>query len=113
MRFFPGVVTILFSAYQAGSAPSVTPAPQRFRQEIAHQFTEKEGIPTNDVRLVECGKGGTVRAFAGGKWYQHRDGKWQVSAELSPTSEREFAFADGRGQRVNVGLSWADIRQIL
>src|ERR1022692_1815876 len=57
-------------------AADFTPAAQQFQQEVAQHFTVRDGAPTGPVQLVECMPGGTTRAFAAGKWYEFRCGRW-------------------------------------
>ena len=95
------------------SAATFAPGAQRFRQEIARHFTERDGLPAGAVQLIESAPDGTVRAFADGRWYEFGDGRWQINAALTPRTEQEFSFADAKGQRLEVRLPWRGIRQLL
>ena len=94
-------------------AAGFTPAPQQFRQEIAQRFTTAEGLPANDVQLVDLAAEGTPRAFAGGRWSELREGKWQELPALTPKSGREFVFVDAGGAPVTVPLPWAGVKQVV
>ncbi len=94
-------------------AADLTPAPQQFRQEIAQRFTVADGLPANDVQLVDPAADGTPRAFAGGKWSELREGKWRELPALAPKSEREFVVADATGAPITVELPWAGVRQVV
>ncbi len=98
---------------QAGLTADFQPAPQQFRQEIARHFTEKDGAPKGPVQLVDCAAGGAIRVFAGGQWYEFRDGRWHVNTALKQATEAQFVFADSKGQPVRAPLPWREVRQLL
>jgi hypothetical protein len=94
-------------------AADFTPAPQKFRQEVARAFTDKDGLTSLKIQLIESAPGGVPRAFAGGKWHELRDGRWQVIEALSAPGESVFVFADTKGQPLQVPVPWREVRQIL
>ena len=111
---FPILASLAFTLLAATlRAADLTPAPQSFRQEITQHFSTAQGLPANDVQLLDLAGGGTPRAFAGGKWSELRDGKWAEITALAPKSEREFVFADAGGAPVTVPLPWAEVKQIV
>ena len=70
-RFLIGAALGL--AVQASVAADFQPAPQHFRQEIARHFTEKDGVPTGPVQLIDCAASGAIRVFAVGQWYEFQE----------------------------------------
>src|SRR5437870_2625251 len=75
----------LVSHLRAAAAADFTPAPQKFRQEISRAFGEAEGLPRERIQLLEILADGNAQAFAGGHWFQFKDGRWQPSDALAPT----------------------------
>jgi hypothetical protein len=106
------ICAVLVLAIRAGLAADFQPAPQQFRQEIAQQFTEKDGAPTGAVALVDC-SAGAVRVFAWGNWYEYENGGWRKNAALTAGNDAVFRFADVNGLPVQVYLPWREVRQIL
>src|SRR6267378_1748071 len=98
---------------QASFAADFNPAPQRFRQEVAHVYGESDGLPPERVQLIECAKDGIVRAFAAGRWYSLHEGRWSADNELVASDERQFGFADASGRRIDVPIPWREVRQLL
>ena len=94
-------------------AADFTPAAQQFQQEVAQHFTERDGAPTGPVQLVESTPGGTNRAFAAGKWYEFRCGRWNLNAGLRPQNDSQFVFAGQQGQPLEATIPWREVRQIL
>ncbi|HTH49388.1 MAG TPA: hypothetical protein VMB21_17860 [Candidatus Limnocylindria bacterium] len=94
-------------------AAESAPAPQQFLQEVTRRYGTAQGLPANDVQLLDLAADGTPRAFAGGKWSELRDGKWSELAALAPKSEREFVFADVSSVPVTAALPWASVKQIV
>ena len=110
-RFLIG--TALGLAVQVGLAAGFQPASQQFRQEIARRFRAKDGAPEGPVALLDCIAGGTVRVFAGGQWYEFRDGHWEVNAALKAVKDTQFVFADSKGRPTYAPLPWREVRQFL
>ena len=110
-KFFIGAALGL--AITTGLGADVQPAPQRFQQEVAQHFTEKEGAPAGPVALVDCAANGATRVFAAGQWHELQEGKWQVNAGLKPGSDTQFTFADSKGQPAQAPLPWREVRQVL
>ena len=111
MRFlFPA--SVIFGLL-LNNAPAIdfTPAPQHFRQEVAKNFNQADGLPPGPVQLIDCVPNSRVRAFASGAWYQLHERRWEI--ELRPRSEEEFAFADSKGERVEVPIPSRDVRQMV
>ena len=110
-KFFIGAALGL--AITTGLGADVQPAPQRFQQEVAQHFTEKEGAPAGPVALVDCAANGAIRVFAAGQWYELQDGKWQLNAALKPENDTQFTFADSKGQPAHAPVPWREVRQVL
>jgi hypothetical protein len=94
-------------------AADLAPAPQHFRQEMARRFSDKDGLPQGPVQLIECSSTGSKRAFISGRWYEFLEGQWRVQANLTPANSDGFAFEDGFGREVRVGIPWREIRQVI
>ena len=78
MRTSPLVLgTLAWLAATVSYPADFTPAPQRFRQEVPTRFTQAHGLPEAAAQLIDLAVDGTPRAFAGGKWWELRDGRWQ------------------------------------
>src|SRR5262245_1747420 len=88
-------------AVRMAAAEDFIPAPQRFRQEMARNFSAKDGLPSGAVQWIEVVPEGVVRAFGAGRWFELRDGHWQENGALTP-SANEFVFADAKGQPARV-----------
>ena len=97
----------------AAEGAVVTPAAQRFQQEVARRFTGAEGAPTGPVQLIERTPGGTPRVFAGGKWLEFHQDRWRVLPGLAPGSDDTFAFPDRAGQRLEAAIPWREVSQVL
>ncbi len=96
-----------------GQAGDLTSAPQRFQQEVARRFTQVQGLPDANVQWVDLSAEGAPWVFAGGKWCELREGRWQVAPSLVSRSEAEFVFPDNAGKPVIVALPWREVRQLL
>ena len=103
----------LVLAHFTTSAADVIPVPQRFRQEIAHQYTDKEGLPRGPIQLLDCGPSGTVKAFVAGNWYGFQQNRWVIQESLRPAKDNEFALSDRLGQEVRLEVAWRDVRQVV
>lgn len=99
--------------HPAFAAAQFTPAPQRFRQEIATQFSRSNGLSSTDMRLVETGADGTPRAFADGRWFEFRERRWQELPGLAARSDDQFALAGVKDQPIVVPLPWREVQQVL
>jgi hypothetical protein len=99
----------------AGLLPAAdfVPAPQNFRQEIARAFTEKDGLSSAKVQLIDAAPDGIPRAFAAGNWHELRDGRWQVNTALSSPGNDVFVCPDADGHPLPVPVAWRDVRQIV
>ena len=97
----------------ASLAADFTPAAQRFQQEVAPHFTERDGAPTGSVQLVECPPSGSNRVFAAGQWYELGNGRWNLNAALKSPNASRFVFAGQRGQPLEAAIPGRDVRQIL
>src|SRR5438552_9440080 len=100
-------------ATQFATAADFKPATQRFRQEIAHKYTENNGLPGGAVQLVEAATDGMIRAFTAGRWYELHADRWSVNEALTSADEKRFAFSGGAGKRIEVQILWREVRQIL
>src|SRR5580765_4409085 len=87
------------------SGAELTPAPQRFRQEVA-VFEENKDWGQLPVQLIESTPTGEARAFVAGRWHEYRDGRWSLNESLSPKDDSQFAFAGPNGQRMEVPVPW-------
>ncbi len=94
-------------------AADLTPAPQKFRQEIARRLTQTNGLPAPDIQLLDLAADGRHRVFAGGRWGEIRDGQWTPLAALAPKSDAEFTLTDNRGRNVTVALPWKSVKQLV
>jgi hypothetical protein len=108
-------ILLLLAVFTTGLLPAAdfTPAPQKFRQEVTRAFTDQDGLTSLKIQLIESAPNGVHRAFAGGKWHELRDGRWQVNETLAASGENVFVFADAKGQPVQAPVPWRDVRQIL
>lgn len=94
-------------------AADFTAGAQLFRQEIASRFSEKDGLPRGSIQCLDVGPNGAVRAFAGGRWYERREGRWMENEALAPRGLNGFAFGDAQGAPVHVDVPWRDVRQLV
>ena len=104
---------ILGLALFASQAAEFTPAAQRFQQEVAEHFAERDGTPSGPVQWVECSASGVIRAFAAGQWYEFHAGRWTINETLKSRSEGRFVFAGGQGQPLEVNIPGREVLQIL
>src|SRR5215831_10134511 len=111
LRVLVAILLILAGHYVQGK--DFTPAPQRFRQEIATRWGEREGLPTQPVQLLDIAPGGEVRAFSAGRWYELHETRWTTNTQLTASSESTFVFADAAGQRLEVAVPWHQVRQFV
>ncbi|HEY3855045.1 MAG TPA: hypothetical protein VGO67_11670 [Verrucomicrobiae bacterium] len=107
------ICVVLFLTDRGTWAAAFQPAPQQFRQEIARQFTEKDGAPKAPVALVDCSRDGVVRVFTGENWYDFENDVWHENVALKSKNENSFCFADNKGNPVEVAAPWHEVRQIL
>ena len=84
-------------AFQASLAAEFEPAPQHFRQEIAHHFTANEDAPAGPVALLDCSGNGATRVFAAGQWYELQ--RRPVARERCLEARQRFAVHFRRQQR--------------
>jgi hypothetical protein len=103
----------LGSAVCASLAADFTPALQQFPQEVAQHFSERDGAPTGPVQLLHGGPGGAPRVFSRGQWYSFRNEIWNLNPVLKPPNERRFVFPGQKGQRLEAGIPWREVRQIM
>lgn len=113
MRFTLFFTLFAGTILSANAALDFTPAPQQFRQEVAHRFREADGLPNGAVQLIDVAPDGVVRAFALGRWHEFREGRWPEVAALAARNESEFIFPDASGQPVTVALRWSDVFQLI
>ena len=112
----PGAIYLAFllvSDFHARAAAEFTPAPQKFRQEIARAFGEPDGLPREGIQLLEISADGSPQAFVGGRWYQLKAGRWQPNDSLIPSGAEQFAFQNAQGRRVEVRVTRTEVRQIV
>jgi hypothetical protein len=105
--------TILCLTLCASIAAEFTPSPQKFQQEVALHFTERDGVPKGAVQLVECAPDGAVRIFVAGQWYELHDGRWVLNASLECREASQFVFAGQQGEPLKANTPWREVRQIL
>jgi hypothetical protein len=104
---------LLGSAVARILAADFTPGKQRFRQELARAFNDRNGSPAAGVQLVEASPDGVVRAFAAGGWHEFKDGKWNADPDLAAKGEGAFVFADAAGRPVHAQIPWREVRQLV
>src|SRR5690349_6416592 len=119
-RFFHNVkapalylILALVLTVHSGTAAEFTPAPQKFRQGIARSFGEADGLPRERIQLLEISLDGKPQVFAGGRWFKLQDSRWQAIDSLTPSSVEQFAFPDAQVRRVEVGVPWREVRQVV
>ena len=100
-------------AFQASLAAEFEPAPQHFRQEIAHHYAANEDAPAGPVTLLDCSGNGATRVFAAGEWYELKDGRWHVNPALNPGSDSQFTFAGSKALPAQAAIAWKGVRQLL
>ena len=104
----------LWTAGAVGAAPGApTPAPQRFRQEVAERFPGDSQAPKGPVTLVLPGANGSVRACSQGCWYEHHKGHWQTLPLGTSPSEARFVFPDALGRAVRADFPGSSVIQVL
>ncbi len=108
-----GLFLFIPLAPAAENPAAFTPAPQRFQQEISTRFTAADGLGDNSVALIDAGPDGIIRAFAGGKWTEFREGAWREVPAMVPRSQNEFTLIDAAKKIVTVSIPWPEVRQIL
>jgi hypothetical protein len=111
-RFY-GLLILQLLAIPGADAAEFAAAPQRFRQEVATSFTQGNGLPADEIQLLDLANERTLRVFARGNWFELADGRWQPIPELSPSSADQFVFGGPKGTPVKVPLPWREVRQIL
>jgi hypothetical protein len=97
----------------ASMAAEFTPAAQKFQQEVAQHFTERDGVPSGPLQLIECMPGGVNRIFAAGQWYEFRSHRWEPNARLGQRNDSQFVFAGHDAQPLEAKIPWHEVRQIL
>lgn len=97
----------------AGFAADLQVAPQQFSQEIAHRFSQKDGLPNGHAQLLECVANGPIRVFIDGTWYQFKESRWAAETELNPARDNEFAFYESQGRPARADVPWREVRQLL
>ena len=107
----PGACVWLVAS--AGYTAQISLAPQRFQQELATRFTQAHGLPPGSIQLVDLAANHALRVFAGGRWWELREGRWQPVPALTPPSDQQFVFADLEGAPVIVSIPWREVRQLL
>ncbi len=96
-----------------GMSADLAPAPQQFRQEVAHRFTATNGLPQGPAQLLECAPTGLVRAFLGGHWYDLHQDHWLIKGGLAAPKDDDFVFYDATDREVTLKVPWREVRQIL
>ena len=97
----------------AAAAAELTPARQEFKQEIAHRFTERDGLPKGRPQLVQCSAAGEPRVFIAGKWYRWSQGRWAGIDTANVARADEFVFFDGTDHGVKVDIPASEVRQVV
>lgn len=80
---------LAFCILVAGAAVADSVEIGRFPQEVSVKYTDANGLPSNDVRTVELGSDGKLRAFTAKGTAVFADGAWAVEkdAAVRPVSE--------------------------
>jgi hypothetical protein len=105
------MIAVLGGAAGAIRAADFSPAAQEFSQEIAVRFGEADGLPAGPIQLLDRASDGQVRAFAAGKWFEFREGRWQANDALRPKNADTFTCAGGAG--LTFPIPWREARQVL
>ena len=111
MKLFVLMIAVLGGAAGAIRAADFSPAAQEFSQEIAVRFGEADGLPAGPVQLLDRAADGQVRAFAAGKWFEFRKGRWQANDDLLPKNADSFTCAGGGG--LTFRIPWREARHLL
>ena len=96
----------------SATAASLSPIPQKFRQELSSSYPLLEGDRILSPQLIDSTPDGTLRVLAGGRWQEFRNGRFAQVTGL-PESPSRLVFWDLRGRVQQVDLPPSDIRQIL
>ncbi len=105
--------TLLLICASVVKAADFSPGPQHFRQEIARTFTLKDGLPAEQIQLIDCGADGVCRVIAGGRWFEFRQERWQAEANVVPPADQHFVVPGANGQRIDVPVPRGEVRQLL
>ncbi|MBM3822282.1 MAG: hypothetical protein FJ404_05185 [Verrucomicrobia bacterium] len=94
-----------------GAQPS--PAPQRFRQEIALHHQPDPGKPSGPIQCLDAPPSASLRVFASGRWWQQTQDRWSEIASCANTEPDRFRFPGPDHQPLTVGVPWGQVRQLL
>lgn len=94
------------------AAPGLVPAPQRFAQEVATNFSAAHGLPAGGVQLLDLPPASPPLALAGGRWYALREARWTAEAALT-AGPAECRIRSVSGQPVAVPVAAGELRQVL
>lgn len=112
MRFY-GILTLCAQVACIGMGATVSPAPQRFVQEMATHHAAGDARPASPIQLVEITSDGAPRVFSEGRWLGLLSGKWSELPGLKCESPGEFVLADPVGKPVSVAIPWREVRQVV
>jgi hypothetical protein len=101
------------ATFSVANATPLAPIPNRFNQEIAQRFTTLDGLPGNDIQLIDLAPGQPVRIYAADRWAQLRAGHWEPAPNLTPPSPDRFTLADAQGNSLTVAVKGCEVLQIL
>jgi len=91
------------------SAADFLPAKQQFRQELARHFK----VPGVNLQLLDITAEGSIRCFAGGRWYVLEEKAFVVDEKLTPSADGEFLFSGATGEPAKVPVRWRNVIQII
>ena len=89
------------------------PIPNRFQQEIAGRYTVADGLPGNDIQLIDLDPNRPPRVYAAGKWAELRENQWQLLPEFNSPTAEQFTLADQHGSPVTVAVPGREVLQVL
>lgn len=90
-----------------------SPAPQRFRQEIAHHTGVFPGLVALPPQLLTGGNSDGVRVFSGGVWHELARPGAPAKQIIACENDESFSFPDAAGHPVKVAVPWRGVLQLL
>ena len=104
--------SILVALSCVTAAADAIPAPQSFRQEMAHHREWTNGLPEGPVQFVEIAPDGTPWVFSSGTWFNYRHERWERLGETTKKSDR-FVLPDLGGHPLELNVPAQDVIQLL
>ena len=116
LRFSRSVFTAalaLFGSPLVTAADSLPVPDVPYPQEVALRPSPGDGFDPAHVQILEVTDEGRPRAFADGRWFVLRDGRWTAVPELTSRTRDEFVFPDADQHPVTVPLPWPEVIQVI